>query len=145
MRRHLLGHFVSGAACRGEPSTHHFRVGEEVQVVGEVGEPVEAVSRSDFEVLAVGPRARLIGTRCCGLVADARVDMGGHVSQMAGCWRQAIEPRRARERPSRRRRRLDRVDVVMIGAKMIRISRENRLEDSDDLLRALSRLAVERP
>ena len=54
VRRHLLGHFGGGLARRGQPSPHHLRVGEEVQVVGEVREPVEAVRRRDLEVLAVG-------------------------------------------------------------------------------------------
>jgi len=145
MWRHLIRHFAGSPASARQPSAHHLRIGEEVQVVREVGESVEAISRSDHEVLAIGLCARLVGSRGSGLVADTRVDVSRHVREMTGRRRQPIEPRRARKAASRRRRRLYGVDVVMIGPKMTRISRENRLEHGDDLLRAFGRLTVERP
>jgi len=43
------------------------------------------------------------------------------------------------------RRRLDRVDVVVVGAGVVRAAPEDRLEDRDDLLCPFLRLAVEGP
>ena len=98
VRRQLLGHFVGGLACRGQAAPHHLGVGEEVQVVDEVRQPVEAVGRRRLEVLAVGPGAGLVGAGGGGMVADARVDVRRHVGQMAGGGRQRVEPHRARQR-----------------------------------------------
>ena len=139
---------TSVAAWRAarQPAAHHLGVGEEVQVVGEVREAVESCRRRrvlKYSRSASG--ARLVGAGGGGLVADARIDVRGHVGEVAGGRRQRIEPQRARQRAARRRRRLDGVDVVVIGAEVIRIACEHRLEHGDDLVGAFGGLAVERP
>jgi hypothetical protein len=64
---------------------------------------------------------------------------------MAGRRHQRVEPLRALERALRRLRRLDGVDVVMIGADVLGFAAQNALEDGDDLFGARCWRAGGRP
>ena len=87
---HRLGHFVRGNACGDQAAAHHLGIGEEVQIVRVVGETIEAIRRRALEVLAVCPCSGFVGASRGGLVADARVDVRGHVREVTGSRRQGV-------------------------------------------------------
>src|SRR5262245_50797513 len=64
---------------------------------------------------------------------------------MAGRRHQRVEPLRALERAVWRLRRLDCVNVVMIGADVLRIAAQHTLEHRYDLLSAFRRFTGRRP
>ena len=132
----LLGHASGRLLCVGEPSLHHVRVDEEVQVVRVVHHSVHAIRRRrSTQIAAIGRGAVRVGLRCRGVVARAGVDMGRHVEQMAGRLGQRREALRARERARRRARRLDRVNVVVIRAEVIGVPQQHGFQHAHDLLR----------
>ena len=122
-----------------QPAAHHLGVGQEVQVVDEVREPVERIGGRRLEVLAVGPGAGLVRAGGGGVIADSRIHVRRHVGQVAGGRRERVEPHRTRQRADRCWRRFHGVDVVVIGAEVIRIACEHGLQHGDDLVRAVRR------
>ena len=83
-----------------------------------------------------------------GLLVDDRCGCRCATACARGDRRPASSRRAASAAASARsgiRRRLDRVDVVVVRARVVRVPREHRLEGAHDLDRARLRLAVARP
>ena len=144
-RRHTRDELAGGALRLGELTGHHRGRCEEVEVVVVVHRRVHAARFRGLDVLAIDLRRLGIARHGALVVARAHVDVRRHVNDMTGGRYERVEPLRARERASRRRRRFDRVDVVMVGADVHRIALEHRLQHRDDFFRAFRRLAVARP
>lgn len=79
------------------------------------------------------------------VVTHAHVNVRGHVYEMARARRECAQPVGARQRPLRMRGLLDGVDVIVVGAEVVRLPPQDRFEDADNLLRPFRGLAVQRP
>ena len=96
-------------------------------------------------VLLVGGDGAAVGLGGVVVAPDALIDVRRHVHEVAGARHHAADAIGRRQRLLRMRRGLDGVDVVVVGARMLRAAREHLLERRRDLLGARRRLAVGLP
>ena len=81
-----------------------------------------------LEVLLVHGRGVGIALRRLRVLAGADIDVRRHVHQVSRAGHQRLEPAGLRHRALGRLRRFDRVNVVVIRARMIRIALHHALE-----------------
>ncbi len=101
--------------------------------MGVVGSRIEPLRRGLRNVGLVRGHGSLVGRERGLIVAEAEVDVEGHVHQMSGArhgGRQAIGKG---QRPLGLVRCLHHVDVEVDGAGMVRVLRQHFLERGDDL------------
>ena len=79
------------------------------------------------------------------MIPHSRVNVGGHVREMAGGRREFCQPIRAGQRLLGMRRRFDRVNIVMIRTEVIRIPLQNRFEDRNDFFSPFRGFAIRAP
>ena len=119
-----------------------------MQVVRHVHHRVDALGPRSGQVFAVRRGGARVGVRGLRVAAESHEDVRGHVHQVAGAGHEIAEPLRARQGALRVRRGLDGVDVIVVGAGVIGVPIEHRLQRGHDLQRArrgLSRLRPEAP
>ena len=91
-----------------------------MDVVRVVRALVERIGRRALEVLLVDRHRALVGVERAAVLADAVVDVRRHVDDVPRARHQRAEALGGRERAFGRRRRLDRVDVEVDRAGMVR-------------------------
>ena len=96
-------------------------------------------------VVAIHLGGLLVGAGGLGIIADAHVDVGWHVDEMARSGRDRLQPVGRGQSTLRRRRSLDGVDVVVIGADVVGVAAQHAFQNRDDRLRPLGRFAVQAP
>ena len=106
---------------------------------------VDALDVVGLDIGLVGGGGQPVGLGGRGIVTRSHVHVRRHVHQVARPGHQRLETLGAREPPVGPRRRLDRVDVVVVRARMARTALQDRLQHLDDLVRPLGRPAVEGP
>lgn len=107
---------------------------EEVHVMRVIGAHVEALGAALADVVAVGFHGAFISDDGVGVLADAHVDMGGHVDEVTGVGDAAGETIGGGEAEFGLGPGFDGVDVEVIGAGMIGVSAEHGFERVEDLL-----------
>ena len=111
-------------------------------VVRHVAERVHARSRlADREIAVVRDDRLLVGDHGVVPAADPRVDVRGHVHEVAGARQQLAQRVRGRDALGRVRRGFDRVHVEVQRTGVLGIARDHRFERRDDLGRVALRLA----
>ena len=82
----------------------------------------------------VGFHGRDVRPRRLFVAPDAQIDVRRHVHDVTGAGHQPRQPLRAWQRPLGAGGGLDRVDVEVAAAGMVRLAREQPLERRDELL-----------
>ena len=126
-------------------SFHGCRGPEELEIVRDIHHRVEALGLRPFEVRPVGGDGPAVRLGSFLVAAGAHVDVGGHVHEMPRTGLERCEAPRRIERLLRVRRGFDRVDVEMVGPRVIGPPREHFLERGDDLGGPRLRLLILRP
>jgi hypothetical protein len=116
-----------------------------MQVVAVVSRRIDALRAIRFDVRAVGLRGEIVNARGRFIVADALIDVRGHVHEMTRGRRQRAEPIRAWQRTFRQRRRFDGVNIKMIRADVIRVAPQDGFEHGDHFFRPRRGSSVRRP
>ena len=111
-----------------------------MQIVVVIEHRIDALHLALLDVAVVDIGGDLVARPPLPIVADQQVDVRRHVDEMAGGRRDRRQPLRRGQRPFRMRRRLDGMNVEMVGARMIGIARQHRFQDRYDLERLLRRL-----
>ncbi len=143
-QRHLARHVAGRRQRHLAPPLEHGRIGQEVVVVG----PIDGIEPAATGLLDVGEVDRdrlLVGGGRLGIVAQADVDVAGHVHEVAGPRHQVAQHVGRGQRLLRRGRGLPGVDREVQRGRVLRFQRQHRGEGLGDLGRAGLHLPVGRP
>ena len=141
----VLHHVIGRLAGLRELARHHRRRRQKIQIVVVVHRRIHAARVRVGDVLAIDLCRLGVGRDGPGVVAGPHVDMRRHVDEVTRGRHQRLEAFGAGERPLRRVRRFDGVDVVVVGAHVARAALQHRLEHVHDLQRPFGRRTVVRP
>ena len=151
--RHLQDHrggggrreLARGAHGLGASPLHARGLPDEVEVVRVIHHAVDVARLRLGEVRAVCLHRLHVGRPRVRVPADPVVDVRRHVDHVPRAGRERAQTIGGGEGALRCGAPLHRVDIEMVGARVIRVCREHPLERDDDLLGAGLGLAVLRP
>ncbi len=143
--RNLAEDLVRRIKGNGAASFHGRRRPQKVNVVRIVAQRIDPLGPALGDITFVGRNSLLIDVRSVGVPTDPQVNMGRHVNQVPGSRDQAPEPVCSSLGPLRPLGRLKKVNVVMVGSRVLRIPRHYRLENRDCCLRTRVGTAVPGP
>ena len=136
VRCHVLEELIGRIDGAVGTALHHARRGKKMNVVGQVHRVVhigDAGEMFRIHVGLVGKYGFLIRDSGALEIADALIDMCGHVDQMAGGGGERLQTLRAEQCYGRIGRGLNGMNQEVVRAYMVRIAEQDRLQRRDNL------------
>ena len=113
-----------------------------MEIVTVIHKRINALRAAAFEINSVSTRPGFVGLHCRFVISCPHINVSWHVDKMSSRRRQSFQSLGTGKGPLRMWRRLNRMNVIVIGADMIRTEFENGFKHRNDLIRTFRRCAI---